>query len=69
MIILPKGAKFTVDNPLFSSQQKRNLLSFKDIRRNDYHIETNRKNEIEYVYIISSVLNEKRVNFSFMITQ
>ena len=60
-IILPRGTKFTINNALFSSQSKRNLLSFKDIRCNGYHIETDRINEIEYLYIISSVSHEKRI--------
>lgn len=37
-IILPRGRKFIID-ALFSYQSKRSLLSFKDIRCNDYHIE------------------------------
>ena len=39
-IILPRGTRFIIDNALFSSQSKRTLLSFKDIRHNGYHIET-----------------------------
>ena len=40
-IMLPKGTKFCIDNALFSSKSKRNLLSFKNIHYNDYHNETN----------------------------
>ena len=58
---MPRGTKFTINNALFSSQSKRNLLSFKDIRCSGYHIETDRINEIEYLYIISSVSHEKRI--------
>ena len=58
-IILPRGTKFTIDNALFSSQTKRNLLSFKDLCCNGYHIETDRK--IEYLYIISTVSYEKHI--------
>ena len=57
---MPRGTKFITDNTLFSSQSKRNLLSCKDKRCNHYHIEIDRKNEIEYPYIISTVSNEKR---------
>ena len=39
--MLPKGTKFCIDNALFSSKSKRNLLSFKNIHYNDYHNETN----------------------------
>ena len=54
-IILPRGTKFTIDNALFSNHSKRNLLSFKDIRWNGYHIESDRNNEIEYIYKTSIV--------------
>ena len=60
-IILPRETKFTIYNALFSSQSKRNLLSFKDVRCKCYHIETDRKNEIEYLYIISIVSQMKNV--------
>ena len=59
--IFSRGTKFTISNALFSSKSKRNLLSFKDIRQNGYHVETNNKNNIEYLYIIFSVLHEKRI--------
>ncbi|KAL0561638.1 hypothetical protein IC582_002078 [Cucumis melo] len=60
-LILPKGTKFTISNALFSSKSKRNLLSFKDIRQNGYHVETNNKNNIEYLYITFIVSHEKRI--------
>ena len=37
-LILSRGTKFTISNVLFSSKWKRNLLSFKDIRQNGYHV-------------------------------
>ncbi|KAL4020716.1 hypothetical protein IC575_019497 [Cucumis melo] len=60
-LILPRGTKFTISNALFSSKSKRNLLSFKDIRQNGYHVETNNKNNREYLYITFIVLCEKRI--------
>ena len=36
-------------------------MSFKVICCSGYHIDTDRKNEIEYLYIISTVSNEKRI--------
>jgi hypothetical protein len=51
-ILLPKGTKLIIDDALYSSRSRRNLLSFKDIRRNGYHIETmaedNMFNRIKY---------------------
>ena len=58
---MPRETKFTIDNALFSSQLKRNLLIFKEICYHGYHIESDRKNEIEYFYIISNVSNEKHI--------
>ena len=37
-IVLPNGTKFQID-ALYSNKSNRNLISFKDIRRNGYHIE------------------------------
>ncbi|PIN01592.1 hypothetical protein CDL12_25899 [Handroanthus impetiginosus] len=39
-ILLPRGMKFVIGDALFSSKSQRSLLSFKDICRNGYHIET-----------------------------
>ena len=50
--------KDVTDNALFSSQS---LLSFKDIYWNGYHTKTDRKNGIKYLYIISTISNEKRI--------
>ncbi|KAL4031308.1 hypothetical protein IC575_009584 [Cucumis melo] len=41
--------------------QKKNLLSFKDIRQNGYHVETDNKNNIEYLYITFIVSHKKRI--------
>ena len=64
-LILPRGIKFTISNALFSSKSKRNLLSFKDIRQNGYHVETNNKNNIEYLYITFIVSHEKLILETF----
>ena len=39
-IMLPNGTRFHINDALYSSKSKRNFLSFKDIRKNGYHIET-----------------------------
>ena len=56
-IILLRGKKFTIDNALFSSQSKRNLLNFKNIHCNGYHIAIDKKNVIGYLHIIPTVSN------------
>ena len=60
-IMLPKGTKLYIDDVLYSSKSKRNLLSFKDIRHNGYHIETNNKGSEEYLYITSMVSGQKLI--------
>ena len=40
IIMLPNVTKLQIDDALYSSRSRRNLLSCKDIRRNVYHIET-----------------------------
>ena len=39
-LMLPNGTKFHINDALYSSTSIRNLLIFKDICRNGYHIET-----------------------------
>ncbi|KAK8340845.1 hypothetical protein V6Z11_A08G127100 [Gossypium hirsutum] len=50
IMLLPKGTKFVIDDALYSTKFQRNLLSFKDIRLNGYHIETMNEKNIEYLY-------------------
>jgi GAG-pre-integrase domain len=47
-ILLPEGIKLIINDALYSSKSRRNLLSFKDIRCNGYHIETMTENNIKY---------------------
>jgi GAG-pre-integrase domain/Integrase core domain len=49
--LLPEGTKLIINDALYSSKSRKNLLSFKDIRCNGYHIETMTENNIEYLQI------------------
>ena len=40
IIILPSGTKIQINDALYYAKSKWNLLSFKDICQNGYHIET-----------------------------
>ena len=51
-IVMPIGTKFQIDDALYSNKSNRNLLSFKDIHQNGYHIETINHNGNEYLLII-----------------
>jgi len=54
-IVLPKGTKFYIDDALYSSKSRRNLISFIDIRVNGYHVETTNEGSDEYLYITSII--------------
>ena len=41
--IFPNMTKLFIDDALYFSRSRRNLLSFKDIHRNKYHVETKKK--------------------------
>jgi GAG-pre-integrase domain len=58
-ILLPEGTKLIINDALYSSKSKRNLLSFKNIRRNRYHIEIMTENNIEYLQIITIKCGQK----------
>ena len=60
-IMLLKGTKFSIDDVLYSSKSSRNLLSFKDIRYNGYHIETNNEGSEEFLYITSILSDQKLI--------
>lgn len=60
-LLLPGGTKFIIDDALFSPNSKRNLLSFKDIRRNGYHVETMSKENKEFLYITCIISGKKNV--------
>ena len=60
-IMLPKGTRFHINDALYSSKSTRNLLSFKDICRNGYHIETMNDGNKECLYITSIVSGKKLV--------
>ena len=60
-IVLPNGTKFQINNALYSNKSNRNLLSFKDIRRNGYHIETMHRDGNEYLLITSIIFGQKQI--------
>ena len=58
-ILLLEGTKLFINDALFSMKSQRNLLSFKDIRQNGYHIEIVNEKNIKYLYIIKIVSGKK----------
>jgi len=61
IVLLPRGTRLHIKNAFYSPKSNRNLLSFKDIRLNVYHIETNNEGDIEYLYITRIESNKKCV--------
>ena len=59
--MLPKGTKLCIDDALYSSKLSINLLRFKDIHYNGYHIETNNEGSEEFLYITSIVSGQKLI--------
>ena len=57
----PEEQKIHIDDALYSTKSQRNLLSFKDIRRNGYHIETTNEGNTEYLYITNVVSGKKNI--------
>ena len=60
-IILPRGTKIHINDAFYSAKSKRNLLSFKNIRRNGYHIETMNDDSNEYLLITSIIYGGKHI--------
>ena len=60
-IMLPCGTNVDINKGLYSLKSQRNLLSFKDICRNVYHIETTCEGNVEYLNITKISSGEKYV--------
>jgi hypothetical protein len=48
-ITLPMGTQITIEEALLYPDSTRTLLSYKDIRKNRFHIETHEENKEEYL--------------------
>ncbi|GAV92579.1 hypothetical protein CFOL_v3_35957, partial [Cephalotus follicularis] len=59
--VLSNRTQMRITNTLYSTKSRRNLLSFKDIRRNGYHIETTNENGKEYIYITGNASGRKQI--------
>ena len=61
-IVLQKGTILHIENAFLSSRSKRNLLSFKDVCRNGYHVETIYEQNKEYIGITSYKMGLKTIH-------
>jgi len=53
--------KKIIDDALYSSKSRRNLISFKDIRLNSYLVETTNECSDEYLYITQIISVQKLI--------
>ena len=60
-IMLSNGTRFHINDALYYDKSTRNLLSFTNIRRNGYHIETMNEGNTECLYIISIIYGKKLI--------
>ena len=49
-----------IEEALYSEKSQRNLLSFKDIHKNGYHIETKNEGNVEYLCITTIVSGKEK---------
>ncbi|CAN1215635.1 hypothetical protein LINPERPRIM_LOCUS308 [Linum perenne] len=61
-VLLHGGTKMHTEDALYSTKSCRNLLSYKDIRRNEYHIETMEEENKEYLVITSIISGNKNIH-------
>ncbi|GAV83766.1 hypothetical protein CFOL_v3_27211, partial [Cephalotus follicularis] len=59
--VLSNGTQMRIIDALYSTKSRKNLLSFKDIRLNGYHIETTDENGKEYLYITGNASGRKQI--------
>ncbi|GAV62221.1 hypothetical protein CFOL_v3_05745, partial [Cephalotus follicularis] len=59
--VLSNGTQIRITDALYSTKSRRNLLSFKDIRLNGYHIETTNENGKEYLYITGNASGRRQI--------
>ncbi|GAV79457.1 hypothetical protein CFOL_v3_22922, partial [Cephalotus follicularis] len=59
--VLSNGTQIHITYALYSTKSRRNLLSFKDIRLNGYHIEITNENDKEYLYITGNASGRKQI--------
>ena len=60
-IMLSNGIRLHINDALYSSKFTRNLLSFKDICNNGYHIETMNEDSKKCLYITFIVFGKKLI--------
>jgi len=63
--ILPGETKLHIKNAFCYPKSHKNLLSFKDIHLNGYHMKTNNERNMEYLYIMKLLFWKNYMFFSY----
>ncbi|XP_017982368.1 PREDICTED: uncharacterized protein LOC108663281 [Theobroma cacao] len=61
-IVLPNGTTLHIEDALLSSRSKKNLLSYKDVRRTGHHLETIDEQNKEFLCITSYKMGQKTIH-------
>ena len=61
-MMFPNGTKLIINNALYSSKSRRNLISFKDVRQNGYHLETMTTDQKEYLCLTTEKHGKKHIH-------
>jgi hypothetical protein len=60
-ITLPMGTQITIEDALLYPESTRTLLSFRDIRKNGFHVETHEDSKEEYLLFTKLTAFGKRI--------
>lgn len=60
-IILPIGVRLIIEDALLYSESKHTILSFKYISENGFHVEFNKVDDIEYLFMTKCDGYERKV--------
>jgi peptide/histidine transporter 3/4 len=59
IVTLPMGTTLHIEEALLYPESTRNLLSFKDIRANGFHVETGEEDNREYYTSLSVIVKKE----------
>ena len=60
-ITLPMGTQITMEDALLYSDSTRTLLSYRDIRKNGFHVETHQHNKEEFLLLTKLTRLDKQI--------
>ena len=65
-ITLPMGTQITMEDALLYPDSSRTLLSYRDIRKNGFHVETHQDNKEEFLLLTKLTRLDKKSVKSFL---